>query len=78
MYLVILGLRDGKDIGIWALCSGTLGHIRDVPRGMGRTVEIGHCAVGHLGHVWDVPSNPGSLGWEGQRDTGTVQTDILG
>ena len=42
---------------------------------MGRTVEFRYCAVGHLGHVQDVLSNFGTMGWEGQWNSGTLQWD---
>ena len=31
--------------------------------------------MGHLGHVSDIPSSPRTLGWEGQRDLGTLARD---
>ena len=42
---------------------------------MGRTVGFGHSTMGHLEHVWDIPSSPGTLGWEGQWDLGTLAWD---
>ena len=37
--------------------------------------KYSHSSMGHLGHVWDMPSSPGTLGWEGQRDLGTLAWD---
>ena len=56
---------------------GHLGDMSGIPHdsGMGRTVGFGHSSMGHLGHVWDIPSSPGTLGWEGQRDLGTLAWD---
>ena len=42
---------------------------------MGRTVGFGHSIMGHLGHVWNIPSSPGTLGWEGEWDLGTLPWD---
>ena len=36
---------------------------------------FGHSSMGHMGHVWDIPSSPGTLGWGGQRDLGTLAWD---
>ena len=33
---------------------------------------FGHSTMGHLGHI---PSSPGTLGWEGQWDLGTLPWD---
>ena len=59
--------------GTLGTCLGCSQHSRD--SGMGRTPGFRHPAVGHLGHVWDVPSIPGTLGWEGHQDLGTLQWD---
>ena len=42
---------------------------------MGSTAGFEHSSMGHLGHVWDTPSSPGTLGWEGQCDLGTLAWD---
>ena len=37
---------------------------------MGSPVGFRHCTVGQMGYVQDIPSHPGTLGWEGQWDSG--------
>ena len=69
MFLDFLGLWDGMDSGIGAICSGTLGMCPWASRdsGMGWTVGLEHSAVGHSGHVWDVPGMGWTLGLEPSR-----------
>ena len=70
------GLWDGMDTGIKHSAVGCSGYVPTIPQdGMRRTVGFRHSAVGRSGCVQDVPSIPGTLGWEGQWDIGTLQWD---